>query len=290
MTAQRVLFVLARTQDLHSVAKTAATVNADGGRVTVLTGVRGDEAEVAQAVRALGITDHRWLGGAGARWPGREPRRYLAAGADMQTGWLESLEAADAGEIAADIAAVIDDVKPDVVVTHGRNAVDADQARIEHATQAATEVMGVPFYTIEGTDRFRRARTGALRFRDYGLFSRIVTCLVAAALGAFAGALLTAVNQASVTIAGVPVPWGVIAAVLITIGLLAGLRLVFGSRLVAACAAAGLLIVAAIFALRSAGGSLLVFDNPAGYIWTFAPLVIGAAVLLWPRIRASAAR
>ena len=85
-------------------------------------------------------------------------------------------------------------------------------------------------------------------------------------------------------------PWGIIAAVLITIGLLAGLRLVFGSRLVAACAAAGLLLAAAIFALRSAGGSLLVFDNPAGYIWTFAPLVIGAVVLLWPRTRPSAAR
>ena len=290
MTGERVLFVLARAADLPTVARTAAMVGARGGAVAVLTGVRGGEAEVAQAVRALGVTDHRWLGDQGARWPGRAPRRYLAAGTDMQTGWLESLEAADAGEIAADIAAVIDDVKPDVVVSHGRDAVDADQTRIEHATRAATEVLGVPFYTIDSTDRFRRYRAGALRFQDYGLFSRIVTCLVAAVLGAFAGALLTAVNQATVVIGEVPVPWGVIAAVLITIGLLAGLRLVFGSRLVAACAAAGVLLAAALFALRSAGGSLLVFDNPPGYIWTFAPLVIGAVVLLWPRSRPSAAR
>lgn len=283
------MFVLASSRDLPSIANTVAAVRAGDGTATVVSAVRGSDAGPAASVHGSGVSDHRWLGDVGARWPGRPPRRYLAA-ADPQSAWLESLEAADGGEIAADIAAAIDDVRPDVVVSHGRDAVDPDQVRIQHAARAATEVMGVPLYTMDGPDRFRRYRAGALQFRDYGLASRILTCLVAALLGAFAGALLTAVHQAKVVVLEVPVWWGLFAAVLTTAALLAGLRLVFGSRLVAACAAAGVLLAGAIFALRTAGGSLLVFDNAAGYIWTFAPLVIGAAVVLWPRIRPSAAR
>lgn len=280
---ERVLFVLARAEDLDQIAATARTLRERGGAVTLLVGIRNGEAAFASAAAELGVTDVRWLGDAGARWPGRPPRRYTAPAADLQTGWLESLEAADAGEIAADIAAAIDLTRPDVVVAPGDRD-DADRSRIRHAVHAAADVMQVPWYTIEGRDRFRRQRAGAPAFRDYSLASKIVTCVVAALLGAFAGALLTAVHQASGRIGDLPVPWGLIVAVLITVGLLAGLRIVFGTRVAPAAAAAGLLVASALFSVQTAGGSILVPANPVGYIWTFAPVVIAIVVLFWPRV------
>jgi N-acetyl-1-D-myo-inositol-2-amino-2-deoxy-alpha-D-glucopyranoside deacetylase len=136
--------------------------------------------------------------------------------------------------------------------------------------------------------RFQRQRSGAPTFREYGLGTRIVTIIFAVLIGAFAGALLTAVHQSAVSVGEVPVPWGLVAAVLITAALLVGLRIVFGTRVVPAAAGAGLLAAAAVFAVQTAGGTILVPANPVGYIWTFAPVVLGLAVVLWPRIGAFA--
>lgn len=312
---ERVLFVLARAEDLVEVAGTVATLRGRGGAASAVVGVRGREAEVGAAAARLGLTDIRWLGDADARWPGRPPRRYTRAESDAQTGWLESLEAADAGEVAADVAATIDRVKPDAVVVIGETGGIPDRSRIQHATRLAAEVLEVPWFTVEGPaarggmrvdvtaagparasaaaalgmpapsgtiERFRRQRAGGLRFEDTSVASRVVSCLVAVVLGAAAGALLTAVHQATAQVGGVPAPWGLIAAALVTTGLLAGLRIVFGTRLVAGCAAAALIAASALFSLQTGGGTLFVPANPVGYIWTFAPVVIGALVVAWP--------
>jgi hypothetical protein len=287
---ERALFVLTRTDDLPAVAGSVAGLHSGGGSAIVLIGIR-PSTEVAQALTGdlekLGVSDRRWLGDAGARWPGRPPRRYTIADPTTETSWLESLTASDPGEIAADIAAAIELTKPDLVVAPPDGG-DADQVRIQQAVRTAAEVLEVPWYKPRadgrGGLRFQRQRSGAARFVDYGLPTRIVTIIVAVLLGAFAGALLTAVHQSTLPVGDVPVPWGLIAAVLITAGLLVGLRILFGTRVVPAAAGAGLLAAAALFALQTAGGSVLVPANPLGYIWTFAPVVIGLAVVLWPRI------
>ncbi len=166
--------------------------------------------------------------------------------------------------------------------------VTPSRTRIQSAVRTAAEVLDVPWYKVQrnarGGVRFQRQNGGAPTFADYGLSSRIVTVIFAVLIGAFAGALLTAVHQSTVPIGDIPVPWGIIAAVLITAGLLVGLRIVFGTRIVPAAAGAGLLAAAALFALQTAGGTVLVPANPIGYIWTFAPVVIGLAVVVWPRI------
>src|SRR5690606_5304052 len=105
-----------------------------------------------------------------------------------------------------------------------------------------------------------------------------------------AGVLLTAVHQAIVQVGDVPVPWGIVVAVAVTIGLFAGLRIGFGTRVVVACAATAFVAAGALRADGSVGGSLLVLGNPLGYLWTFAPLVIGAVAVAWPRRRPSAAK
>ena len=117
--------------------------------------------------------------------------------------------------------------------------------------------------------------------------SRITICLIALALGMFAGVIFTASHQASVEMAGVPVPWGIIAAIVLTSALLTGLRLVFGTRIVPGFTAGGLLLAAGILALPSPGGSILVPDSIAGYVWSLSPAIIAAIVLGVPNLRAN---
>ena len=362
--AERVLFVHAHPDDeTLATGATIATLVDAGAYVSVLTCTRGELGEIipdalqhlsgaalgeyrlgelANALAALGVTDHRVLGNADARWEGRAPRRYLDSGmrwgADGATALAEtdgeSLSAAEVGEVAADIAAVILLVDPDVVVSYASDGGygHPDHVRAHEATRTAAEVLGVPFYVVDSEgarrgpvvvdptpvlDRKRRALqaygtqvtvTGdefALssggpkpiaaaesftRLRppepalDYGIVGRIVSFAVAGVLGLFAGALLTAAHQATVTVAGVPVPWGVIVGLLIVTGLLVGLRTVFESRAVALAAGIGFLAASALLSLQGAGGSILVPDNPTGYVWTFGPVLIGTVVLAWPKL------
>ncbi|MBX3098366.1 MAG: PIG-L family deacetylase [Salinibacterium sp.] len=367
---ERVLFVHAHPDDeTLATGATIATLVDRGAQVTVLTCTRGELGEVIpvglrhlmgselgeyrvgelrEALAALGVTDHRLLGEANARWEGREVRRYLDSGMrwgdsgaiplDSTDG--RSLSAAEVGEVAADIAAVILAVEPDVVVSYAADGGygHPDHIRAHDATRTACEVLAVPFYVVgngksgggdvvvavEGDvlDRKRRALeaygtqvtvTGDeytlssggprpiaavesfTRFRsaepaltDYGIVARIVTVTVAAALGLFAGALLTAAHQASVTIAGVPVPWGVIAALLIVVALLVGLRYVFESRVVALAAGVGVLIASGLLALQSGGSPIFVPGNVVSYLWIFGPVLLGTVVLTWPSSNRSA--
>jgi len=367
MEPERVLFVHAHPDDeTLATGATIATLVDAGAVVAVLTCTRGERGEVIPAALAhlsgaelgehrlreldaalaiLGVTEHRVLGESNARWEGREPRRYLDSGMRWGENGAEplpdadpgSLSAADAGEVAADIAAVILATDPDVVVSYAEDGGygHPDHVRTHEATRTAAQVLNVPFYVVDSSgarrrgpvrvdpapdvlDRKRRAleayptqvavtgdeyalSSGApqpiavaetfsrLRpvepsFSSYGLGSRIVSFALAAVLGLFAGALLTAAHQATVTIAGVPVPWGLVAGLVITTALLLGLRIVFESRAVALAAGIGLVVASALLALQSAGGSVLVADNIAGYVWTFGPVLIGTVVLAWPKL------
>jgi N-acetyl-1-D-myo-inositol-2-amino-2-deoxy-alpha-D-glucopyranoside deacetylase len=92
------------------------------------------------------------LGMADARWEGRAPRRYLDS--TVEPGHPEnpaSLVAAELNEVAADIAAVMVDVEPDVVVSYPLDdgSANSDRDRVHEATRTAAEVIGVAFYVIE---------------------------------------------------------------------------------------------------------------------------------------------
>lgn len=358
--ASSVLFVHAHPDDeTISTGATIASLVDSGAAVTVLTCTRGElgevipadlhhlagtpdlaqvrEAELAAALAVLGVTDQRFLGDAGARWQGRPPRQYTDSGMRWGTRGAEplahleqtSLAAADLGEVAADIAAVILDTKPDLVVTYAADGGygHPDHIRAHEASRTASEVLRVPFYVVEAgpratvtvdpaavierkrealaahrtqvvvdgdsyslssgpprpiaePERFRRLRPSSSEFSDHSLVTKIVACVLAVILGAFTGATLTVAHQAS--IAGFP--WGIVAAVIITTALIAGLRIIFETRIVAGCAAIGLLATSAFLALQSSGGSVLVPANAAGYTWTFAPVIVTLVVLAWPRI------
>jgi N-acetyl-1-D-myo-inositol-2-amino-2-deoxy-alpha-D-glucopyranoside deacetylase len=181
-----VLFVHAHPDDETIVTGgTIAKLVDSGAAVTVLTCTRGERGEVippelkhlegkraelaefrsgelAEAMRILGVADHRFLGSEGARWAKRPARRYLDSGMRWgEHGALplpdlerESLCAADPEEVAADVAAVIADTAADAVVSYDETGGygHPDHIRAHLASRQAAQAMGVPFFTIERPD------------------------------------------------------------------------------------------------------------------------------------------
>ena len=181
--AERVLFVHAHPDDESiTTGGTIATLVDRGAWVTVVTCTRGElgevippelqvpldaddaladyrEGELREALRILGVSDHRYLGSAEARWEGREPRRYLDSGmawgpngavalARRDPG---SLTTADFGEVAADIAAVVADIRPTVIVSYDDfgGYGHPDHIRAAQAARRAAEVYDIPYFAIE---------------------------------------------------------------------------------------------------------------------------------------------
>jgi N-acetyl-1-D-myo-inositol-2-amino-2-deoxy-alpha-D-glucopyranoside deacetylase len=134
--SRRLLLVHAHPDD--EVLATGATIaheSARGTRVTLVTCVRGElgeivvdelahlasdrddklgelrEEEMAAACEALGITDHRWLGGLG-RW--RDSDMVGRPGNDDPRSFWQ----ADVGEAGKALAEVMREVRPQVVVTY----------------------------------------------------------------------------------------------------------------------------------------------------------------------------
>jgi N-acetyl-1-D-myo-inositol-2-amino-2-deoxy-alpha-D-glucopyranoside deacetylase len=116
--------------------------------------------ETAQAMIALGGVEHRFLGGAGAREPGSAVHRYREGGAgaagpadaggDAVTGVAPAagdvagtlagtLAAAAPERVAADVFALIQELRPHAIVTDGTDLVTAspDATRLRSALQLA---------------------------------------------------------------------------------------------------------------------------------------------------------
>ncbi|GAA1227694.1 PIG-L family deacetylase [Rhodoglobus aureus] len=309
--AQRVLVVAARPEDGATVfGATIATLVQRGTELIVLTCSNSPGAEDAHAgVREiLGITAHHVL---------RED--------DGQQFSTRS-----ARELAADLAAAITSLKPDVVVSYASSASGSDhesEARlVREATALATELAGVPFYAASAVpvDRgvavssataiafkrrameiysdeapvgesvstpieyLRRLRRREVVIGERNRLERAVLALVATAVGALVGLVLTAVHQSAITLFGARVPWGIVAAVALTTALILGLRLIYDTRVAPGFASLGVLLMSALLATSTPGGTILIPGNVSGYSWTFAPVLIVLLVVGWPRVNRQA--
>ncbi|ANF31120.1 hypothetical protein A0130_04985 [Leifsonia xyli] len=116
------------------------------------------------------------------------------------------------------------------------------------------------------------------------MLSRIVSAILLVLTGALFGVIGTIAHQSSVTW-GVPIPLGLIGALVAFAALLIGLRLLGHSRLPALLAALGAIAVILLFTQQSGGGSVLIPNNLAGQVWLVGPIVIAAIVLAWPDVR-----
>lgn len=377
---EHVLFVHAHPDDeTISTGGTIASLIDRGVGVTVLTCTRGErgevipvelhslegdlraladyrETELAAAMGVLGVADQRFLGAAEARVSG-SPRRYVDSGMQWGVNGAEALEdldpdslcAAPLGEVAADIATVIQHVSATRVVSydaHGGYG-HPDHIRAHDAARRAADVMRVPFYavlaegasrapgdvevdvsavlerktdalrahrtqvTVEGgsfalssgpyrpiatEERFRRiGGTGpaihdTTAWRDLGATARVVACVLALLVGLALGGIGTVNHQLVLPVAGLRLPGGVTVALLLVLALMAGLRLVFRTRVIPLVAGIGILASMGALTIGGAGGSVLVPANAAGYAWTYGAAAIVALVLAWPRIVVPVAR
>ncbi len=377
---ERVLFVHAHPDDESiSTGGTIATLVDNHAHASVLTCTRGErgkvisaqlahlegdlaalaavrEAELAEALQALGVSDHRYLGAPGARWHGRQPRAYSdsgmrwgSAGVDVfDLPAADSFAGADFAEVTTDIAAAIAEIEPTAVVSydHRGGSGHPDHIRAHYAARRAADVMGVPFYVVveaypadpvfdarhgdivvdvepvlprkraalaahrtqirvlgersfvlaSGDPRpivpvelFRRLHRDRPRpahpFAAQSAGSKVATAFIALLVGIAAGASLTLIHQATVSVADVPVPTGLVIGLLVLVALMLGLRLVFGTRWIAGAAALGALVAIGVLSLPSPGGSVLVPAGAVGYAWIFGPTLIAFVVLGWPVTR-----
>jgi N-acetyl-1-D-myo-inositol-2-amino-2-deoxy-alpha-D-glucopyranoside deacetylase len=191
-SAERILFVHAHPDDeTIDTGGTIATLIRTGAKVTVLTCTRGErgevipddlqpalesraamatlrEGELAAALKALGVTDSRFLGADNASWNGRASRVYVDSGMRWGKRGAEAeaagesdpatLTAADLTDVAADVASVIIAVGADAVVSyddHGGYG-HPDHVRAHDAARRAADTYGVPFYTVVPPDGDRR--------------------------------------------------------------------------------------------------------------------------------------
>ncbi len=106
----------------------------------------------------------------------------------------------------------------------------------------------------------------------------ILACLFALVIGGVVGLLATFAHAQLA-------PWGLIAGLAIVTALVAGFRLVFASRLVAAAAGVGAAVACVLLAFPGAGAPILSLDRPLGWIWVVGGVVLVVAALLvrWPR-------
>lgn len=82
-------------------------------------------------------------------------------------------------------------------------------------------------------------------------------------------------------------PWGLLAGLVVIAALVAGFRLVFDSRIIAAAAGVGAIAATAVLMLPGAGGKAFIAEDPIGYAWALAPSLLTLAVVLWPARRRS---
>lgn len=180
--AERVLFVHAHPDDeTIDTGGTIATLVERGAQVTVLTCTRGErgevlaedlkaalespaamaelrEKELREAMRILGVRDHRFLGDDNARWAGQAGRAYTDSGMRWgrrgaeaaETSDPESLTAAPLADVTSDIASVLIAVSPDAVISYDDNGGygHPDHVRVSEAARRAADIYGVPFFSI----------------------------------------------------------------------------------------------------------------------------------------------
>lgn len=178
-----VLFVHAHPDDeTISTGGTLALLEKQGIRTEVVTCTRGERGEVIppelrhlasdpealgefrsrelrEALKVLGVSGHRFLGEAGARWSGLEPRRYRDSGMawdgnraipDPAVTDPESFCSADLKEVVADLVAAIDEIQPQAIVSYDEQGGygHPDHVRAAKASRVAAEVCGIPCFEI----------------------------------------------------------------------------------------------------------------------------------------------
>jgi N-acetyl-1-D-myo-inositol-2-amino-2-deoxy-alpha-D-glucopyranoside deacetylase len=199
---EHVLFVHAHPDDeTITTGGTIASLVASGASVTVVTctrgelgevlpddlaALRGDEAalavhregEIAEAMRELGVRDHRFLGDPEARTAGLPSRAYRDSGmvwrADGVAGPTPDLHpaafcAAEFGEVVSDLSAVVESVRPTAIVSYDEDGGyhHPDHVRANRVAVRVARLAEVPYFAVlSGAGQAEGAEAEALAADD----------------------------------------------------------------------------------------------------------------------------
>ena len=114
---------------------------------------------------------------------------------------------------------------------------------------------------------------------------RPVRWLIAAVGGVLIAAVATPVAQASVDIATVTIPWGLVLSLIVLTAYVLGLRFASDSRLPALFGAIGVVVAIMLLSLPGPGGGVIVPGNLVGTLWATLPSLIFVVVIALPAPR-----
>jgi len=289
--APTVLLVLAGPADADGGLLDRLAVDTVVQALVCTPGAPSDESGLAAALGSRGMPAPLRLGTPPARVHDSAPRRYV----DGVPGYApDALADATPGEVAADLATAIATTDAEALILPRTSATGA--ALLRDAAERAAEVMGVPGLQAEGAelaplrapgewspgDRVPEDRAPEQRWGERSLGRRVATLVGALVGGALVGVIGTIGFQVTLGLGEVPVPVGLVLALVVVGALLAGSRIVTGTRLVPAAIALGLLGTIALLSLESPGGSILVPDVALSYWWVYDPPALALVVLGWP--------
>lgn len=192
---QRVLFLHAHPDD-ETIATGAliAALNDAGVEVFLLTATRGEQgeivagslppeltgaelsaargAELAAALDALGGVQHAYLGEPPARAESAPPRQYADSGMEWMPNGLagpgpesgpDALTSAAEEEVLADLRAMIDFARPDLIITYDEigGYGHPDHVRLHTAGRRAGREAGVPVAEILDSSQMGQGLTGS---------------------------------------------------------------------------------------------------------------------------------
>lgn len=236
-------------------------------------------ADIAAVIAAVAptvvVSMNEWAGGDPDHIRVHQAARRAAEVMGVAFYVVELEESAATPTVVSDVSAFLDR-KQRAVAAHFTDA----GVGVDGSTTPPKEITRVEYFR-----RIREPQPESFAWRGLTLTSKISTSVLALVLGGATGLLMTAAHQSTIVIGTVPVPWGIVVALVSSIALVAGFRMAFDTRVLPALAAFGLLVVAGILASPTRGGSVVVPANLVGVLWTFVPPAVAFIVLAWPRIR-----
>lgn len=215
-------------------------------------------------------------------------------------GHPDHVLAHDAASHAAEVLgvpyfAIVDPVSgnPNVVRVDVTRVLDRKRAALTaHRTQLSLEGDTIvhsggqrhPIGTVEAFERRRAVEAPVVSLESFGTGMKAAGGVLAVVAGAVVAGLGTVNHQYNPWGDDGDVSFGVIASLALAAILLVGLRLVTRGRWLALLAGAAMVVVVALMATVSQGGSVLIPDNTAGVSWAYGVPVLFAIVIGWPRI------
>lgn len=181
LTTGHLLFVHAHPDDeTLATGGTIARLIDEGFQVSVLTATRGERGdivpgslagrpvgdlvpvrltELASALSALGVQQHYWLGEPPARADGAPARRYADSGMQWSAAGTavpaadvspDCLTAGSLEEQSADLLALINHIRPDLVISYDPTGGygHPDHVRVHRIARSAARSAGTPFAAV----------------------------------------------------------------------------------------------------------------------------------------------